>query len=99
METKAKETIFRVKSTTSCPELGSAIAHAISDGNQVVLKAVGAQAVNQAVKAVPIAQSYVISFGVDLVQRITFFHGQIDRAGAKNHDDGVVGVAIRVMAL
>ncbi|MGI5136331.1 MULTISPECIES: stage V sporulation protein S [unclassified Streptomyces] len=45
----AKEKEFRVKSVTPPPELGTAIAHAIKSGNQVVLKAVGAGAINQAV--------------------------------------------------
>lgn len=92
MENQVKETVFRVKTTTSPPELGSAIAHAINNGNQVVLKAVGAGAVNQAVKAIPIAQSFVISYGVDLVEKITFFHGV-----SRQRDTDLMGVAIRVM--
>ncbi|WP_220289719.1 stage V sporulation protein S [Streptomyces sp. MBT84] len=40
---------------TPPPELGSSIAHAIKSGSQVVLKAVGAGAINQAVKAIPVA--------------------------------------------
>lgn len=92
MENKVQEQTFRVKSTTSPPELGSAVAHAINAGNQVILKAVGAGAVNQAVKSVPIAQSYVISYGVDLVQRITFFH-----AHGRAQEVGLLGVQIRVM--
>jgi stage V sporulation protein S len=89
VENQVAEKVFRVKSTTSPPELGSAIAHAINDGNQVVLKAVGAGAVNQAVKSIPIAQSFVVSYGTDLIQKITFFHGRA-------REGELVGVAIRV---
>lgn len=53
------ETLLRVKSSSSAPNLASAIANNIYDGNTVVLRAIGAGAVNQAVKAVAIAQSYV----------------------------------------
>lgn len=90
MENQVPEKVFRVKSTTSPPELGSAIAHAIADGRQVVLRAVGAGAVNQAVKSIPIAQSFVASYGTDLVQKIAFFKGHA-------REGELVGVSIRVM--
>lgn len=90
MEDKTEDQTFRVKSTTSPPELGSAIAHAINKGSEVTLKAVGAGAVNQAVKSIPIAQSFVISFGIELVQQISFFNGRA-------REGELVGVAIRVM--
>lgn len=81
---------FRVKSVTPPPELGSAIAHAVKAGNQVVLKAVGAGAINQAVKAIPIAQSFVSSFGTELIQKITFFR-------SKSAEGEILGIAIRVI--
>lgn len=86
---RANEREFRVKSVTVPPDLGSAIAHAIRDGKHVILKAVGAGALNQAAKAVPIAQSFVASYGIDLVQKITFFNGTTP-------DGDIVGLAIRV---
>ena len=85
-----KEKEFRVKSVTPPPELGSAIAHAIKGGHQVVLKAVGAGAINQAVKAIPIAQSFVSSFGTKLTEEITFFR-------SKTPEGEILGIAIRVM--
>ncbi|MEU1552108.1 stage V sporulation protein S [Streptomyces scabiei] len=85
-----KEKEFRVKSVTPPPELGSAIAHAIKSGNQVVLKAVGAGAINQAVKSIPIAQSFVSSFGTKLTEEITFFR-------SKTPEGEILGIAIRVM--
>ncbi|KJK56225.1 stage V sporulation protein S [Saccharothrix sp. ST-888] len=95
MENQESEKVFRVKSTTTPPELGSAIAHAINSGHQVVLRCVGAGAVNQAVKAVPIAQSFVSSYGTDLIQRISFFHGYT-REGDKSSE--LMGISIRVLA-
>lgn len=81
---------FRVKSVTPPPELGSAIAHAIKAGDQVILKAVGAGAINQAVKAIPIAQSFVSSFGTKLTEEITFFRSKTD-------EGEILGIAIRVI--
>lgn len=86
----ASEKEFRVKSTTPPPELGSAIAHAIKGGHQVVLKVVGAGAINQAVKSIPIAQSFVSSFGTSLTEEITFFR-------STTPEGELLGIAIRVM--
>ncbi|MEV7902205.1 stage V sporulation protein S [Streptomyces anulatus] len=88
--TDVPEKEFRVKSVTPPPELGSAIAHAVKSGHQVVLKAVGAGAINQAVKAIPIAQSFVSSFGTRLTEEITFFR-------SKTPEGEILGIAIRVM--
>jgi len=82
---------FRVKSTTPPPELGSAIAHAIKSGDEIVLKAVGAGAINQAVKSIPIAQSFVSSFGTRLCEEITFFRSKTD-------EGEILGIAIHVMS-
>jgi stage V sporulation protein S len=54
-----EDTILRVRGGTSAHQLGAAISHGIYDGRKLVLRAIGAGAVNQAVKAVAIAQSYV----------------------------------------
>lgn len=51
---------IRVKRTSSATGLGSTIAHKVYAGEDVVLKAIGAAAINQAVKAVIIAQSYIL---------------------------------------
>jgi stage V sporulation protein S len=62
----ADETILRVKGTASVPPLASAISHAIYDGKSVVLRAIGASAVSQAVKAAAVARGYVAPRGIDL---------------------------------
>jgi stage V sporulation protein S len=62
----AAETILRVKGTASVPPLASAISHAIYDGKTVTLRAIGASAVSQAVKAAAVARGYVAPRGIDL---------------------------------
>lgn len=53
------ETLLKVKSSSNAPNLASAIANNVYDGKKVVLRAIGAGAVNQSMKAIAIAQSYV----------------------------------------
>jgi stage V sporulation protein S len=60
------EALLRVKGTASVPALASAISHAIYDSKQVTLRAIGASAVAQAVKAVAVARGYVAPRGIDL---------------------------------
>jgi stage V sporulation protein S len=58
-DTQPDETLLKVKSSSNAPNLASAIANNVYDGKNVVLRAIGAGAVNQAMKAIAIAQSYV----------------------------------------
>ena len=60
------EALLRVKGTASVPALASAISHAVYDGKTVTLRAIGASAVGQAVKAVAVARGYVAPRGIDL---------------------------------
>ncbi|MBD0734099.1 hypothetical protein BGM09_01310 [Streptomyces sp. CBMA29] len=69
--------------------MGSAIAHAVMDGRTVVLRAVGAGAINQAVKALPIAKGFVVGYGVRLYFDANFFHGQAV-------EGEILGIAISV---
>lgn len=63
-----EDTFLRVSSGSSPKALASAIAHSINDSrSSVMLRAVGAGAVNQAVKAIAIARGYVAPRGLDLV--------------------------------
>jgi stage V sporulation protein S len=66
------EMILRVKNSSSAPKLAAAISHGVYDSKKVVLRAVGAGAVNQAVKAIAIAQSYVGQRGLVLSCRPGF---------------------------
>lgn len=61
------EQILRVSASSNAQAVASAIAHAIYEAHQCKLRAIGAGAVNQAVKAIAIARSYTAPRGIDLV--------------------------------
>jgi stage V sporulation protein S len=62
-----EEPFLRVSAGSNPQSVASAIAHAIYEHRQVKLRAVGAGAVNQAVKAIAISRGYVAPRGLDLV--------------------------------
>lgn len=59
--------LLRVKGSSSAPSLASVIAHGVYEGKPISLRAIGAAAVNQAMKAVAIAQSYVGAKGMRIL--------------------------------
>lgn len=61
-----EEPFLRVSAGSNPQSVASAIAHAIYENKQVKLRAVGAGAVNQAVKAIAISRGYVAPRGLDL---------------------------------
>jgi len=61
-----EEPFLRVSASSNPQSVASAIAHAIYDNRTVKLRAVGAGAVNQAVKAIAIARGYTAPRGLDL---------------------------------
>lgn len=63
----ADEPFLRVSASSNPQSVASAIAHAIYDKHEVKLRAVGAGAVNQAVKAIAISRGYVAPRGLDIV--------------------------------
>lgn len=63
---KNEENYLRVGAGSNAQSVGSAIAHALYESPTVKLRAVGASAVNQAVKAIAIARGYVAPRGLDL---------------------------------
>ena len=65
-ELPAEEPFLRVSASSNPQSVASAIAHAIYDNGQVKLRAVGAGAVNQAVKAMAISSGYVAPRGIRL---------------------------------
>jgi stage V sporulation protein S len=62
-----EENYLRVSGGSNAQSVGSAIAHALYENPTVKIRAVGASAVNQAVKAIAIARGYVAPRGLDLV--------------------------------
>lgn len=69
---------LRVASGTPPAELATAVSRALADGRHPVLRAIGAGAVNQAVKAIAIASSQVALRGLVLSCRPGFVNGKID---------------------
>jgi stage V sporulation protein S len=64
--TEDDDKVLRVSASSNANSLASAISHAVYDGQEVVLRAIGAGAVNQAVKAIAIARSFVAPRSIDL---------------------------------
>jgi len=64
---ETEEQVLRVGAGSNPQAVASAIAHAIYESRACKLRAVGAGAVNQAVKAVAIARGYTAPRGIDLV--------------------------------
>jgi stage V sporulation protein S len=62
----SEEEFLRVSAGSNPQAVASAIAHAIYDNRHVKLRAVGAGAVNQAVKSIAIARGYAAPRGLDL---------------------------------
>lgn len=69
---------LKVSSKSSPASVAGAIAGLVKDGAAVNLQAVGAGAVNQAVKAVAIARGFLIPVGFDISIAPTFSDIQID---------------------
>jgi len=67
IEKDNEEKFLRVSAGSNAQSVGSAIAHALYENPQVKIRAVGASAVNQAVKAIAIARGYVAPRGLDLI--------------------------------
>jgi stage V sporulation protein S len=83
--------ILRVKGSTNPISLASTIAHSVYAGEDVTLRAIGPGPVNQAVKGVIIAQSYVGAKG----KRLSIVPGFAD----VEMEDGIVSaVVLRVLA-
>jgi stage V sporulation protein S len=61
-----EEQVLRVSAGSNPQAVASAIAHAIYENRVCKLRAVGAGAVNQAVKAIAIARGYTAPRGLDL---------------------------------
>jgi stage V sporulation protein S len=67
MSEQTEENILRVGAGSNPQSVASAIAHAIYEARTCKIRAVGAGAVNQAVKAIAIARGYAAPRGIDLV--------------------------------
>jgi stage V sporulation protein S len=59
--------VLRVSASSNPQSVASAIAHSVYETRKCSIRAVGAGAVNQAVKAIAIARGYAAPRGLDLV--------------------------------
>lgn len=66
------EDVIRVRSSSNANQLAQAIAHSIYERDIKPVRAIGAGAVNQAIKALAIARGYVAPRGLDLSIRPGF---------------------------
>ena len=74
--------LIKVSSTSRTAAVAGSVAKAVRDGKTPLLRAIGAGAVNQAVKAVAVARSYLQEEGIDLAASPAFVElevGGLDR--------------------
>jgi stage V sporulation protein S len=67
MSEQQEEQILRVSAGSNPQAVASAIAHSIYETRACKIRAVGAGAINQAVKAIAIARGYTAPRGLDLI--------------------------------
>jgi len=70
-------TVLKVSSHTSPSAAAGALANTIRDQGQAEIQVIGPKAVNQAIKAIAIARSYIASSGIDLVAVPSFVEVEI----------------------
>lgn len=68
----SSEDVIKVSGSSSPQSVGSIVARSVISGQSPRIRAIGASAVNQAVKACAIARGFVAPRGVDLVYVIGF---------------------------
>ena len=74
---------LRAAAKTNPQLLGGAIAKVIAKGNQCEVTAIGAGAINQAVKGCAIARRMVATTGYDLLWRMGFLTVDLSEEGGK----------------
>ncbi|MFN3995892.1 MAG: stage V sporulation protein S [bacterium] len=70
--------ILKVSSKSKPQAVAAALAAVIKQGNKAEVQAIGAGAINQAVKAIAIARGYVAPLGYELVTIPAFTEVQIN---------------------
>lgn len=86
-----EENVLRVSASSNPQAVASAVAHSIYETRSCKIRAVGAGAVNQAVKAIAIARGYTAPRGIDLVCIPGF-------ANIESKDGTISAVVFQVMA-
>ena len=78
--------VLKISSKSNPNSVAGAIAGMVKENNQAEMQAIGAVALNQAIKAVAIARGFVAPSGVDLVCVPAFAEVEVegeDRTGIK----------------
>lgn len=91
MTEQTEDNILRVSAGSNPQAVASAIAHAIYENRQCKIRAVGAGAVNQAVKAIAIARGYTAPRGLDLSCIPGF-------ASIESHDGQISAIVFSIVA-
>lgn len=92
-----EEDVIRVGSSTPPHDLAAAIAHACYDGRPPTLRAIGAGAVNQAIKACAVARQYVAPRALDLTVRPGFATVSMPSKTEPGEMDDVSAILLRVV--
>ncbi len=91
MSEQPQEQILRVSAGSNPQAVASAIAHSIYETRNCMIRAVGACAVNQAVKAIAIARGYTAPRGLDLICVPGF-------SSIESHDGQISAIVFEVKA-
>ena len=70
--------VLKIAAKSNSKSVAGAIASLIEKNEKVAMHAVGAAAINQAVKAIAIARGFVAAHGIDLVTVVGFTKINID---------------------
>lgn len=92
-----EENVIRVGSSTPPHDLAAAIAHACYDGRPPMLRAIGAGAVNQAIKACAVARQYVAPRAIDLTVKPGFATVSMPSKTRPGEFDEVSAVLLKVV--
>lgn len=69
---------LKVSANSDPHKVGGAMCHYIAEGNRVVMTAIGASAVNQAVKSLAIGRGIMAQGGQDLLFTVGFFDEEVN---------------------
>lgn len=64
--------LIKVGSSSSPARIAGAIAHAVYEGKPVTIRAIGASAVNQAIKSVIVARGFAAQRNIDILIKPSF---------------------------
>jgi stage V sporulation protein S len=70
--------LIKVSSSSRAAAVAGSIAHTIREGKTPIIRAIGAGAVNQAVKALAVARSYLQEDGIDLTTSPSFVELEVE---------------------